>query len=89
MLIRDWRLLPRWDRTGFALFLSWPFVAWVALLAHPPQLDSLRRIPLLPSAVLPLTPFLVLWLMFKRSQRAPESLQPMSEMRGGMMKRQS
>lgn len=80
MLIRDWRFLPRWDRIGFALFLSWPFVAWVALLAHPPQLDSLRRIPLLPSAVLPLTPFLVLWLMFKRSQRAPESLHPMPEM---------
>jgi hypothetical protein len=89
ILIRDWRLLPRWDRMGFALLLSWPFVAWVALLAHPPQLDSLRRIPLLPSALLPLTPFLVLWMMFKRSQRAPESLHPMSEMPGGMMKRQS
>jgi len=80
MLIHDWRLLPRWDRMGFALFLSWPFMAWVALLAYPPQLDSLRRIPLLPSALLPLTPFLVLWLMFKRSQHAPESLHPISEM---------
>jgi hypothetical protein len=90
MLIRDWRLLPRWDRTGFALFLSWPFVAWVALLSDPPQLDSLRRIPLLPSALLPITPFLVLWLMYKRSQReAHESLRSISEMPGGMMKRQS
>lgn len=90
MLIRDWRLLPRWDRIGFALFLSWPFVAWVALLAHPPQLDSMRRIPLVPSAMLPLTPFLVSWLMFKRLQReAPESLHPTLEMPGGMMKRQS
>jgi hypothetical protein len=74
---------------GFALFLSWPFVAWVALLAYPLQLDSLRRIPLLPSALLPLTPFLVLWLMFKQSQRAPDSQHPMSEIPGGMMKRQS
>jgi hypothetical protein len=90
MLIRDWRLLPRWDRIGFALFLCWPFVVWVALLSHPPQLDSLRRIPLLPSALVPVTPFLVLWLMFQHSQReAPESLHPMSEMSGGMMKRQS
>ena len=90
MLVRDWRLLPWWDRMGFALFLSWPFVAWVALLAHPPQLDSLRGIPLLPSALLPLTPFLVLWMMYKRSQRAaPELLHPLAKMPGGMMKRQS
>jgi hypothetical protein len=88
MLIRDWRLLPRWDRMGFALLLSWPFVAWVALLAHPPQLDSLHRIPLLPSALLPLTPFLVLWLMFKHSREAPELLRPMAEIPSGMMKRQ-
>lgn len=88
ILIRDWRLLPRWDRMGLALLLSWPFVAWVVLLAYPPQLDSLRRIPLLPSALLPLTPFLVLWLMFKRSREAPEMLRPMSEIPSGMMKRQ-
>jgi hypothetical protein len=80
MLIRDWRLLPRWDRIGFALFLSWPFVVWVALLVHPPQLDSLRRLPLLPSALLPLTPFIILWLMFKRSQHAAESLHPIPGM---------
>ena len=46
-----------------------PLVAMAGLLMFPPQLDSMRRAPLLPSAVLPLTPFLVAWLMFTRSQR--------------------
>ena len=70
LLFRDWTRLPRWERWGFALFLSWPFVAMAVLLLFPPQLDSMRRTPLLPSAALPLTTFLVAWLMFTRSRRA-------------------
>jgi glycosyl transferase family 87 len=69
MLVRDWGILPRWGRGAFSVLIAWPFVSSAALLAHPPQLDSLQRTPLLPSALLILTPFLVLWLMFTRSQR--------------------
>ena len=69
ILVRDWKLLPRWGRVGFSVLIAWPFVASVALLAHPPQLNSLQRTPLLPSVLLLLTPFLVFWLMFTRSQR--------------------
>lgn len=69
ILIREWVRLPRWERLGFALFLAWPLVAMVVMLVLPPQLDSMRRTPLLPSAALPLFPFLVGWLTFTRSQQ--------------------
>jgi hypothetical protein len=69
LLMRDWETLPRWSRIGFSVLIAWPFVASAALLVHPPQLDSLQRTPLLPSVLLILTPFLVLWMMFTHSQR--------------------
>jgi len=69
LLIRDWEALPRLGRTGFALLLAWPPLASIALLVHPLQLDTLDRTPLLPSALIVLTPFMVLLLMFFRRQR--------------------
>jgi len=69
ILLRDWERLPRWEGLGFAIFLAWPFVAMAGLLLLPPQLNSIRRTPLLPSAVLPLTPLFIAWLMFTLSQR--------------------
>lgn len=69
LLMRDWGTLPRWGRIGLSVVIAWPFVSSIALLIHPPQLNSLQRTPLLPSVLLILTPFLVLWLMFTRSQR--------------------
>jgi len=69
LLMRDWETLLRWSRIGFSVLIAWPFVASAALLVHPPQLDSLQRTPLLPSVLLILTPFLVLWMMFTHSQR--------------------
>ena len=68
MLMRDWDYLPRWNRIGFALFLGWPFVAAAGLLVHPPPIDPHRTV-LLPSALLPLAPFLFFWLMFTLSRR--------------------
>ncbi len=70
LLIRDWARLPRWERWGFGLFLAWPWVAMAVLLLFPPQLDSMRHTPLLPSVALPLTTFLVAWMMFAHSKRA-------------------
>ena len=69
ILIRDWAKLPRWDRVGFALFLAWPFLAAAGLLLFPPPVQSLHRTALLPSALLPLTPFLFFWLMFTLGRR--------------------
>ena len=69
ILIRDWGKLPRWDRVGFALFLAWPFLAAAGLLLFPPPVQSLHRTALLPSALLPLTPFLFFWLMFTLGRR--------------------
>ena len=69
MLIRDWSKLPRWGRVAFGILIAWPFVVSLALLVHLPQLDSLQRTPLLPSALTLLLPFLILWLMFVRRQQ--------------------
>jgi hypothetical protein len=69
LLVRDWGTLPRWGRVGLSALIAWPFISSLVLLAHPPQLNSLQRTPLLPSALLILTPFLVLGLMFTHSQR--------------------
>lgn len=69
ILIRDWGKLPRWERVGFALFLAWPFLAAAGLLLFPPPVQSLHRTALLPSALLPLTPFLFFWLMFTLGRR--------------------
>lgn len=69
MLIRDWRSLPRWARAGFVLLVAWPYVTSLGLLLHPPDLDSLQRVPLLPSALTLLTPFLVFWLLLSRRER--------------------
>lgn len=66
ILLRDWNRLPRLGRSAFALIAAWPWIASLALLAHPPRLDSLARLPLLPAALGLLFPFLVSWLMFAR-----------------------
>ena len=68
MLIRAWEQLPRWDRVGFALFLAWPFLASAGLLLFPPAVQSEHRVALLPSALLPLIPFLFFWLTFRLRQ---------------------
>jgi len=64
VLLRNWNGLPRLGRSAFTVLAAWPWIASFALLAHPPQLDSLSRLPLLPSALVLLFPFLVSWLMF-------------------------
>jgi hypothetical protein len=72
ILIRDWRSLPRWAGTGFILLVAWPYVTSLALLLRPPDLDSFRPAPLLPSLLTLLTPFLVFWLLLSRRQGTVE-----------------
>lgn len=66
MLLRDWNRLPRLGRSAFTLLAAWPWIASLVLLAHPPRLDSVSRLPLLPAALVLLLPFLVSWLMLVR-----------------------
>ena len=70
ILIRDWNTIPRWTRSGFALLVAWPTVVSAVMLIRPPQIDSLLRTPLLPSALLLLLPFLVIWTMFARRSQS-------------------
>lgn len=66
MLLRDWNQLPRLGRAGLAALLAWPWIMQVILLMHPPQIDSPNRLPLLPSVLVILFPFLVAWLVIAR-----------------------
>jgi glycosyl transferase family 87 len=66
ILLRDWHRLPRLGRYAFSALSTWPWIASFALLAHPPQLHSMTRLPLLPVAPVLAFPFLVSWLMFVR-----------------------
>ena len=69
MVVRDWGMLPRWGRAGFSALLAWPYVSAVVLSVHLPQLNSLQRTPLLPSALVLLVPFFVPLLIWARVQR--------------------
>lgn len=69
ILIRDWNSLPRLGRNGFAALVAWPSIASLILLAHPPRLDSLSSLPLLPTAPVLAFPFVVAWLMFVRQEQ--------------------
>jgi hypothetical protein len=66
LLLRDWNQLPRLGRIAFTALVAWPWIISLALLLHPPQLDSLSRLPLLPSALVLLCPFLVAGLTMIR-----------------------
>jgi len=62
MLIRDWETLPHPGRAAIIALLAWPWIVQAILLMHPPQIHSQNRLPLLPSALSILFPFLVGWL---------------------------
>jgi len=64
MLLGDWKRLPRLGRIAFSVVAAWPWIASLALLMHPPRLDGLSRLPLLPVALVLLFPFLVSCLIF-------------------------
>jgi hypothetical protein len=63
MLLRDWNRLPRLGRIVFTALVAWPWITSLVLLLHPPLLESFSRLPLLPSALALLFPFLVAGLM--------------------------
>jgi hypothetical protein len=69
MLLRDWNKLPRLGRAGLTALLAWPWIVQAILLMHPPQTDSPNRLPLLPSVLVILFPFLVGWLVITQRSR--------------------
>lgn len=72
ILLRDWNYLPRLGRAGMIGLLAWPYLMQAILLVHSPQINSPNRLPLLPSVLVILCPFVVVWLVItRRRQLAP------------------
>lgn len=77
LLLRDWNNLPRAGQAAFAAIVAWPWLASLVLLFHPPSVESRSRMPLLPSILVLLFPFLIAGLLFVRFQNEPEThMQP-------------
>lgn len=74
MILRNWAELPRFGRRAFFLIVAWPSIASLVLLLFPPRLDSTRRVPLLPSALLLFLPFLLVLLLTARPNRHGKQL---------------
>jgi hypothetical protein len=73
VVVRDWARLPLAARIVFAVCVSWPWIVSLALLAWPPDLKSLRPVPLLPSALVLFLPFLLPILLMARGAPLPVS----------------
>jgi hypothetical protein len=69
LLLRRWETIPKFGRLTFVTLFAWPLVTSVALLFYRPNVNSLHRTPLLPSAAVLVTPFLICWLTFARRAR--------------------
>jgi glycosyl transferase family 87 len=67
IILRDWGVLPKYSRFTFVITMAWPWITEIVLLLFPPPLRSMARLPLLPSALVLLVPFLLpLWLTTRR-----------------------
>jgi hypothetical protein len=74
MIAKDWPSLPRLLRRVLAVVVAWPWIVRLVLLLLPPRLDSMSRLPLLPSALTLFVPVL-LSMLFAISWKA-EKLRP-------------
>jgi hypothetical protein len=59
VILRDWKAVPRLLRAAFAVAISWPWIIEITLLIFSPNARSTSRLPLLPSSLVLLTPFLL------------------------------
>lgn len=71
IILRQWNSFPKIARRLFASVLAWPYLCSLFLLLHKPNLSSPSRLPLLPSALVLLVPYLVslLFLSLLASER--------------------
>jgi hypothetical protein len=76
ILLRDWKILPRWAQSTFAIFAAWPWITALALLPVGAHLLAHSRISLLPSFAAPLFPFILPVLLVNRSRNFPVSQAP-------------
>jgi hypothetical protein len=74
LLIRDWNAFPTAARIAFAATVSWPWIASLVLLVLAPPTKSLAAVPLLPSALVLLLPFLLPLVLISRGTTATESV---------------
>ena len=74
MLLRDWKTLPRLGRATTIALVTWPWITQAVLLVHPPNIHSQNQLPLLPSALLIVFPFLVGWLVITHRSRSRVAL---------------
>ncbi len=65
-VLQGWDHLPRWARLTLGALIAWPWLVDLMLLAHPPQVDSLSQLPLLPSLLVLLFPFLLALVSVRR-----------------------
>jgi Glycosyltransferase family 87 len=63
MVARDWTALPRIGRRAVAAIVAAPWITRFVLLLRHPSVDSPNRLPLLPSAIALLAPFLLAVLL--------------------------
>jgi hypothetical protein len=75
MMIRDYSVLHRVVRWSLTIFLALPWVARLILLFLHPPVDSMNKIPLLPSAIAVLVP-VVLPLVLAAQQSRGSTMQP-------------
>jgi hypothetical protein len=72
-LLANWRPLPRAGRIAFTAIVAWPSFASVVLLVRPPVIESTSRLPLVPSVLVLLFPFLLAGLLFAQLQTDSEN----------------
>jgi hypothetical protein len=66
MIIQAWPAVSRIGRGIFAAVVVWPWITSLVLLLLHPRLDSPKRVPLLPSALVLFLPFLAALLSLRK-----------------------
>ncbi len=70
--LKNWPAQRRFTRLTLFTIAAWPSIAALVLLLVPPNVQSMSRLPLLPSALVLLVPFAVpVWLMTRRAETSP------------------
>jgi Glycosyltransferase family 87 len=74
LVLRDWKRLPRAAWIAFTAVVAWPWLISLLLLVRPPAIESMSRLPLLPSWPVLLVPFLLTGLFYMRPRELNSSL---------------